>query len=175
MHLHVNEYSSHHLGCQEVSSWHWVRVATKGWPVVQERSLGCSPQCEPGWEGLRYTHLQCRPNIHTENERTYEWRWRCLQIKKLQEDSQPRWWCNLIQGLGCGACSLQKVLSCCRLALARHHHVTGRWNKTPKRHWPGKVGTTWRRREETKSYGWKIKNTSVRDTEKNMNLIIKLK
>lgn len=125
--------SSHHSECQEVSSWRWVHVGTKGWPAEQEHSLGCSPQSERGWEDLRYTHLLCRPDKTQTNTLMCGWIWWCKKEEKVR-DSQRMWWCKLFQEWGCGVCGLQKVLSCYRPTQALHHHVTGRWNRTPKRH-----------------------------------------
>lgn len=80
--------SSHHLECQEVSSWRLVHMGTKGWPVVQEYSLGCSPQSQHGWGGLVYTHLLCKPDDvytyrHTQTW-MYGWRYSCNQKDDLQ-------------------------------------------------------------------------------------------
>lgn len=61
---------------------------------------------------------------------------------------QQLWWCNSFRGLGCEVCGLQKVLSCYGQARTVHRHVTGRWSRTPKRHWPERAATTWRRWEE---------------------------
>lgn len=143
--------SSHHLECQEVSSWRWVHVGTKGWPAVQEHSRGCSPQFAPGWEGLRYIHLLCRPCHEHTNQVINVWMNVKIQIKEDERvrDSQRVWWCNTFQGLGCGVCGLQKALCCYRLTQAPHRHVTGRWSRTPKRHWPARDVTTWRGSEQS--------------------------
>lgn len=147
--------SSHHSECKEVSSWHWVHVGTKGWPVVQEHLLGCSPQSEPGWEGSRYTHLLCRPDVNPHTD-TLVFGWVLInvimQIKRdaRVQDSQQVWWCKMFQVLGCEGCGPEKVLSCYKLAQVLHHHVTGRWNRTPKHHWPVKDWSTWKGKEKSK-------------------------
>lgn len=58
---------SHRSECEVASSWRWVHAGTKGWPVVQEHSPGCSPQFELGWVDSAYSLLRCTPERDRQN------------------------------------------------------------------------------------------------------------